>query len=223
MSLPRDPAARLAGLFLLLTAAATAVMVYARVAADADQDTLLESLHAIEANKAMYSLTGAARLVSGATLAAGAWFLWKTWIIREGFGTRLVPLLFTASGAFTAASGACAVLLAAAATAGMDTVEASTETVALLRWLTGKAGYAAAGLALVAAAQRQWNAGDPIRRIAPASAAIGIAMQLIWFDAATILHRISGVAFGVWLIAIGLMLVTGRVERHFAALRDRSG
>ena len=220
MSLPRDPSARLAGLFLLLTAAATAVMVYARVAADADQDTLLESLHAIASNKGMYSLTGVARLVSGITLMAGAWFLWKTWIIREGFGTRLVPLLFAASGAFTAVSGLCAILLAAAATAGMDTVDASTETVAMLRWLTGKAGFAAAGLALLAAAQRQWNAGVPISRIAPVSAVIGIAMQLIWIDAATMLHRFSGVAFGVWLIAIGLMLVTGRVERHFASNRD---
>ena len=223
MSLPKDPAARLAGLFLLLTAVATAVMVYARVAADADQDTLLESLHAIAANKAMYSLTGAARLVSGVTLIAAAWFLWKTWLVREGFETRIVPLLFATSGAFTAVSGACALLLAAAATVGMDSVDASTETVALLRWLTGKAGFAEAGLALVAAAQRQWIAGGAIRRIAPASAATGIAMQFIWIDAATIMHRLSGVAFGVWLIAIGLMLVTGRVERHFAALRDRSG
>ena len=220
MSLPRDPAARLAGLFLLLTAAATAVMVYARVAADADQDTLLESMHAIAANKAVYSLTGVARLVSGITLMAAAWFLWKTWIIREGFGTRLVPVLLAASGAFTAVSGACAILLAAAATAGMDTVEASTETVAQLRWLTGKAGFAVAGLALVVAAQRQWKAGDPIRRIAPASAVIGIAMQFIWIDAATIMHRLSGVALGVWLIVIGLMLVTGRVERHFASDRN---
>lgn len=220
MSLPPDPSARLAGLFLLLTAAATAVMVYARVAADADQDTLLESLHAIAANKGMYSLTGVARLVSGITLMAAAWFLWKTWIIREGFGTRLVPVLFAASGAFTAASGVCAILLAAAATAGMDSVDASTETVAMLRWLTGKVGFAAAGLALLAAAQRQWNAGAPISRIAPVSAVIGIAMQLIWIDAATMLHRLSGVAFGVWLVGIGLMLVMGRVERHFASHRD---
>ena len=47
-------------------------------------------------------------------------------------------------------------------------------------------------------------------------------MQLIWLDAATIMHRISGVAFVLWLVAIALMLLTGRVERHFAALRNQS-
>ena len=218
----KDSTARNAGLFLLLTAAATVVMVYARVAADADQDTLLESLRAIAANKGMYNLSGAARLVSGITLIVGAFFLWKTWIIREGFGTRLVPLLFAVSGVFTAVSGALAIALAGYATAGVDSVNSSTETVAFLRWFTGKIGFAAAGLALLAAAQRQWKAGHPIRRIAPASALIGIAMQLIWVDAATILHRISGVAFFVWLIAIGLMLLSGRVERHFSSIRDAS-
>ena len=217
---PRDSAASRAGLLLLLTAAANAVMVYARLAADADQSTLLESMRAIAANKAMYSLNGVARLISGITLIAAAWFLLRTWIIRERFGTPVVPYLFIASGAFTAVSGGCALALAAFATNGMETVEATTETVSYLRWSTGKMGFAAAGLALVAAAQRQWKAGGAIRRIAPASALIGIAMQLIWVDAATIMHRISGVAFFVWLIVIGAMLVSGRVERHFSSMRN---
>ena len=214
----RDSAAIRAGLFLLLTAAATVVMVYARVAADADQSSLLESMRAIAANKVMYSLGGAARLISGITLIAGAWFLLRTWIIREGFGTPVVPYLFVASGALTAVSGGCALALAAFATNGVETVEATTETVALLRWFTGKVGFAAAGLALAAAALRQWKAGGAIRRIAPASAFIGLAMQLIWVDAATIMHRISGVAFFVWLVVIGVMLVSGRVERHFSSI-----
>ena len=223
-SLPKDSAASRAGLFLLLTAAATVVMVYARVSADADQPTLLESLRAIAANKSMYSVSGAARLISGITLIAGAWFLWRTWIIQGRFGTSLVPAVFAASGAFTAVSGACALALASVASnaAALGTVDASTEIVAHIRWLTGKIGFAVAGLALVAEAQRQWKAGGAIGRIAPASVAIGIAMQLIWVDAATIMHRISGVAFFVWLVLIGVMLVTGRAERHFAARRDSS-
>ena len=81
---PKDSAARRAGLFLLLTAAATVVMVYARVSADADQPTLLESLRAIAASKAMYSLSGAARFISGVTLIAGAWFLLRTRVILGG-------------------------------------------------------------------------------------------------------------------------------------------
>ena len=218
----KDAAARNAGLFLLLTGAVTIVMVYARVAADTDQDTLLESLQAIAANKGMYNLSGAARLISGVTLIAAAFYLWKTWSIREGFGTRLVPLLFTVSGVFTAVSGALAIVLAGSATAGVDSVNSSTEAVAFLRWFTGKMGFAASGLALVAAAQRQWKAGGAMRLIAPPSALIGIAMQLIWVDAATVMHRISGAAFFVWLIVIGVMLVSGRVERHFSSMDDSS-
>ena len=54
-----------------------------------------------------------------------------------------------------------------------------------------------------------------MRYIAPLSVIIGLAMQLIWVDALTVVHRVSGVAFVVWLLAIGFMLMTGRVERLF--------
>ena len=200
-------------------------MVFARLAADADQPDLLESIRAIAANKAIYAASGAARLVSGLALIAAAWFLWRTWIVRERFGTPLVPLLLAVSGAFTAVSGVCALVLAASApaaseAAALSVVDASTEAIANVRWITGKLGFAAAGLALLAAAQRQWKVGGAIRRIAPGSVALGIAMQFIWIDAATIIHRISGIAFVLWLVAIALMLLTGRVERHFAAMQD---
>ena len=199
-------------------------MVFARVAADADHPDLLESIRAIAASKAMYSVSGAARLSSGLTLIAAAWFLGNTWIVRERFGTLLAPVLFAVSGAFTAVSGACALALAASApavseAAALSVVDASTEAIASVRWVTGTTGFAAAGLALLAAVQRQWKAGGAIRRIAPGSLALGIAMQFIWIDAATIIHRISGIAFVLWLVAIALMLLTGRVERHFAAMR----
>ena len=216
----RDSAASRAGLLLLLTAAANAIMVYARLTADADQSTLLESMRAIAANKAMYSLGGAARLVSGITLIAGAWFLLRTWVVRERFGTPVMPYLFLVSGAFTVVSGVCALTLAAFAVSGLETVDTSTQTVSYLRWVTGKIGFSAAGLALVAAALRLWKASGAVGSIALASAVIGIAMQLIWVDAATILHRISGAAFFVWLIVIGAMLVSGRVERHFSSMRN---
>ncbi len=209
---------------MLLTAAATAVMVFARISANADQPTLLESLREIATNKAMYSASGIARAISGVTLIIGALFLLRTWIIREGYGTRLVPYLLSASGGFTIVSGAYAVVLAADAPSATSSgsVDASTEIMATARWLTGKIGFAIAGLALLAAAQRQWKAGGAIRRLAAASAVVGILMQLIWIDAATIMHRVSGVAFFVWLIVIGMMLFTGRVERHFSRKRETS-
>ena len=209
----RDHAARMAGALLILTAVATAVAVLGRVAADADQPTLQESMDAIALNRALYTTGGVARLISGVTLIAGALFLLRTWIIRERLGTPLVPALFIGSGALTVASGACAVALAISAP---DVVEA----VADLRWLTGKAGFVAAGLALIVAARYQWRAGGSLRRIAPVTFLLGVSMQLIWIDAATVLHRITGPAFFIWLLAIGGMLFTGRVERHFVAMPD---
>lgn len=208
--------ARIAGALLLLTALATAVAVIGRVAADADQATLAESLVSISEARKLYGLGGAARLISGVTLLAAAWYLSRTWIIRERLGTPLVPLLLAVSGAFTAVSGACAVLLAVSAPdVAAVSVDSLMENSELLRWLTGKIGFAAAGLALIVAARYQWKVGGALRYIAPASLVIGIVMQFIWFDAVTLLHRISGVAFLVWLIAVGGMLFTGRVERLF--------
>ena len=105
---PRDSSARAAGLLLLVTAIATIVAVAGRVAADADQDTFEQSMAFIAMERGFYGLGGAARAVSGIALVAGAWFLLRTWIIRERLGTPLVPALFVASGLFTMVSGVCA-------------------------------------------------------------------------------------------------------------------
>ena len=198
-------------------------MVFARVSADADQSTLAASLRAVAENRAMYCLSGAARLLSGVTLVAAAFYLLRTWIIRERLGTPLVPYLFVASGVITAVSGELALLLAATLPDASEpgvfvAVSRSTETLSNLRWITGKVGFTLMGLALIVAAPYQWKAGGPLRNVAVASALIGIAMQFIWIDAATLIHRISGVAVFFWLVVVGAMLVTGRVERQFAAM-----
>ena len=220
---PRDAAARTAGVFLLLTAFATVVMVIFRVAADADQPTLVESLVAVSEGKGLYGFGGVARFVSGITLTVAAWFLLTTWIIRLRLGMPVVPILFAVSGLFTAVSGGCAVWLAVSVPDAADDVSTfaqatSTEQVADVRWLTGKIGFAVAGLALIVAARYQWKVGGTLRRISPLSAIIGIVMQFIWVDSATIMHPINGTAFFLWLVAIGAMLATGRVERHFSAM-----
>lgn len=205
----------------MLTALATVVSVVTRVSANADYPTLAESLAAISESRWLYGIGGAARLVSGLALIGAALLLSRTWIIRRRLGTPLVPALFGASGAFTAVSGACAAALAiagpsAAEIASLDSISGSIDATASLRWITGKIGFAAAGLALIVAARYQWKVGGNLRRISPASALIGVAMQFIWIDAATGVHPVIGALFFVWLVAIGLMLSTGRVERHFA-------
>ena len=204
----QDPAARIAGALLVLTAVITAISALGRFAADADQPTLAETLSAISLKSGLYGLGGAARFVAGVTLVAAAWYLLRTWIIRERLDTPLVPTLFAVSGAFTIVSGACAVILAVSAPDVSPLIESS----AFLRWLTGKIGFAIAGLALVVAARYQWKVGGPLRYIAAMSAIIGVAMQFIWIDAATMVHPIVGAAFFVWLLAVGTMLFSGRTE-----------
>ncbi len=212
-------AARKAGLLLILTAVVSIIMVFARVTADADQPTLLESLRAIAENRAMYAISAVARIASGIALITAAWFLLKTRIIRLRLATPVVPHVLGASGAVTALSGVCALALVLSASAGVDvTVSGPVEIMDFLRSLTGKMGFAIAGLALLIAARYQWKIGGTLRKIAPASVVIGLIMQLVWIDAATIMHPIVGVAFMVWLLVVGAMLATGRTERHFHSI-----
>ena len=96
---------------LVLTALVKAVMVYARVASDADQQTLAESLVAVAENRGMYGLFGATRLVSGLTLLLAGWFLLRTWTIRDRWATPWVPYLFAISGVCTIVSGLAAPLI----------------------------------------------------------------------------------------------------------------
>ena len=202
---------RKAGAFLVLTALLTALSVVGRVSAQADQASLEESLDAISLHSGLYGLGGAARLLSGVTLLLGGWLLLNSWIIRMRLGSPLVPGLLVVSGIFTAVSGASAVILAVTAPEMSSLVESS----ALIRWLSGKIGFALAGVALMIASRYQWRVGRPLRHIAPASALVGAAMQFIWIDSATMVHPVVGAAFFLWLLAVGLMLTAGRTERLF--------
>ena len=221
----RDRAARVAGWLLVSTTAATALMIVSRVAADADEPTLMGSLTSIAAGRGEYALSGAARLVSGITLLAAAWFLSRTWIIRRRLGTPLVPGLFALSAVFTAVSGALAVALANMASDAVDlgaqsSIFAQAETTSDMRWMAGKIGFALGGLALVVAARYQWRVGGVLRYVAPVSAALGIAMQFIWVNSATVAHQIIGTAFLIWLVGVGMMLLTGRTEKLFTRYMD---
>ena len=240
---------RNAGIFLLLTALATAISVPARLAADADATPLTdvlaefqrfgeaeiaqfeatEKLAAIGSASFAYGLGGVARLVGGLTLLAAAILLWRA--MRTFHPAFMVgaALFLAASGVASAVSGAAAVSLAVTApepqasaslTAGwasstdvanalqsMASATAAEETVFYIRWLTGTIGFTLAGLGLVALAPVHWRMGGILRCAAVVEAVLGIAMLFIWVDAATVVHRISGIAFLIWLIVVGLWLV----------------
>ena len=219
----------MAGRLLLLTALATVVMVLGRVAADADESTLAESLAAISSNQGPYRLSGASRLMSGITLFAGAWYLSRASVSRQLLGTRLVTTLLALSGAFTAASGALAIALATLAPdvapfGSLSPLFRLAETTSDLRGVTGRVGFALAGLVLVVATRHLWRAGGVLRQAAPLSAVIGIAMQFIWIESATFAHRMVGAAFFVWLVTAGVMLAAGYPEKSSIGMAgDRAG
>lgn len=214
--------ARWCGLSILVAAAATAVSVPTRLMADADQPTLLQSLHAIAERSVLYGAGGLARTVSGLALVAATFYLRRvsaTWRLRSVDGGAL---LLAASGLATAVSGACAVALAAMVPSPpFDSVEvaASMQLLADLRRIAGSSGFTLAGLALLALAPAQWGMTG-MRTVAVVGFLIGVMMLFIWVDAAALTHRVSGVAFLVWLIAAGTWLAAGRLKPPASVAED---
>ena len=207
---------RTAGIFLLLTALATAISVPARLAADADLPTLNESLAAIGSAKIAYGTGGAARLIGGVTLVSAAVPLWRAMGAYYPAGMATAAVFLAASGMASLVSGASAVALAATAPADVMPsdliVLPAEETAFAIRWVAGTMGFTLAGLGLVALAPVQWRMGGILRVSAVAEAVLGLAMLFIWLDAATVVHRITGIVFLVWLIVVGLWLVVPRLR-----------
>ena len=165
-------AARTAGLFLLLTALATAISVPARLLADADQPTLSESLWAIALNNTPYLIGGVARLVSGLALLSAAWFLWRSLRAHHPTAICIAATALAASGLVTAISGLCAVVLATSVSeVGPVTVliragwEESLRLWADARWITGTVGFTLAGVGLIALGPAQWRIGGILQSI----------------------------------------------------------
>ena len=232
---------RTGGIFLLLTALATAISVPARLAADADATPLTdalaqahtfaaaeiarlevsEKLAAIGSSSVAYGTGGAARLVGGLTLLAAGFYLWRAMSAVFPQAMAVAAVLLAASGIASAVSGASAIVLAVMApepqaaavlTPGMPWAYGSEQTLFWIRWFGGALGFALAGLALVAMAPVQWRMGGILRVTAVVDTVLGVAMLFIWVDAASMVHRITGIAFLIWLIVVGVWLVIPRLR-----------
>ncbi len=207
---------RLAGIFLLLTAAATAIMVPTRIMADADQPTLRLALEAIDENTLAYTYSAVARIASGIFLVAAAGLLRSVTTPYYPGPAKLAMTALSLSGVITVVSGVCAIILTNIGPSAIAFDDARLFELAsrldTARWITGKAGFSLAGLGLIALAPVQWRVGGLLKGSALADVVIGVVMLFIWVDAATVMHRISGVAFLAWLIVSGLWLVAGLLK-----------
>ena len=211
---------RISGLLLLLTAIATAVSVMTRL------NSSMEPLEGspiplpIILDTVQYVIAGAARTLSGLALLAAAVYLWMALKGSQPQAMCLVAGLLILSGAATAISGVSMLALAGGIPQAADGsatlvawgVPGWLEPVDAVRWIAGKVGFTLAGLGLIALGPVQWRIGGLLKVSAVADVIIGVAMLFIWVDAATVMHRVSGIAFLLWLIVSGIWLTLGMLK-----------
>ena len=216
-------AARTAGLLLLLAAVATAVSVLTRLTSSMEPLEGTPVQFTFVLNTGVYAIAGATRILAGLSLLAAAVFLRRTTSAWHR-GTHVAGRMLEASGAVTAVSGACMLALAMeipqAVNGGTGPVVAPmvweipgwVEPMDAARWITGKVGFTLAGLGLIALGPVQWRVGGLLKVSAGADVIIGVAMLFIWIDAATVMHRVSGIAFLAWLVVSGVWLAVGLLK-----------
>lgn len=216
----RISSTRAAGILLLLTAVATAVSVMTRLGGSmeplADSPVQLPVI----LDSVQYVVAGAARALSGLLLVAAAVFLRLALRRGQPVAAGIATTVLEISGTATAISGAAMLALvgglpqASDSTATLVAWDAPgwVEPVDGMRWIAGTVGFFLAGLGLIALGPVQWRVGGALKVGAVAGVVIGIGMLLIWVDAATVMHRVSGIAFLIWLIVSGVWLTLGLMQ-----------
>ena len=213
-------AVRVSGLLLLLTAVATAASVMTRLNSSMEPLAGSPIQVPIILDTGQYVIAGVARILSGLALLAAAIFLRLALRRGQPIAAGIATTLLELSGAVTAISGAAMLALAAgippagdgAATLMTWGAPGWVEPADAARWIAGKVGFTLAGLGLIALGPAQWRIGGLLKVSAVADVIIGVAMLFIWVDAATMMHRVSGIAFLIWLIVTGVWLVAGLLK-----------
>ena len=180
-------------------------MVWTRLQADIDQPSFEETLAAIDQNTLWYTWHGMARTFFGALLIAAAGFLKPAVFLARGWQLRLSGVLLSLGGIAMIISGALVIFIVAAY--WVDTY--NLERFDHYREITGSIGNTLIGLAIVLLSVVQWRLGGFIKPVTLLAPFVGIGMILVWLDAATNLHRISGTGFLIWLLATALVLIAG--------------
>jgi len=203
-----------------VTAVATAVSVMTRLSGSMEPLAGSPIQVPIILDAGQYIIAGAARTVSGLALVAAAVFLKLALRRDQPVAAGIAMTLLELSGVATAISGAAMLALAG----GLPQATEGTATLAAwdmpgwvgavdgIRWIAGKVGFTLAGLGLIALGPVQWRIGGILKIAAVVDVIIGVAMLLIWVDAATVMHRISGIAFLAWLIVSGVWLILGLMQ-----------
>ena len=194
-----------AGFLLILAAIAAVAMVWTRLQADIDQPTFEETLAAIDQNTIWYSWHGTARAFFGVSLIIAAAFIKPAMFLARGWQLRLSSIVLNLGGLAMITSGVIVLFISTVYWTDAYDVESFDH----YREIAGSIGNTLIGLAIILLTVVQWRLGGFLKSVALLAPFVGIGMILVWIDATTILHRISGTGFLIWLLATAIVLIAG--------------
>ena len=178
-----------AGLLLIVSAIAAVAMVWTRLQADIDQPTFEETLAAIDQNTIWYSWHGTARAFFGVSLIIAAAFIKPAMFLARGWQLRLSSIVLNLGGIAMIVSGVLVIFISLLDRRSTSKVSTITARSRKYRQHLYRFGHHPAEMAI--------GFHEASGLLAPF---VGIGMILVWIDAATILHRISGTGFLIWLL-----------------------
>lgn len=198
-ALSRRTADRAAAGILILYVLTVIASVAARIASGADGANPIAQ---ISANYLPYVINQSANLIAAFLLTALAAILYR--LFRPFSATLALPSALMLLGA--------AVFAALGSIAGLTIAQSAENYPAIEPWraLAGKVSFTFAGLSLLALAGLISWRGTPCRWLGLWGLPVGILMFFIWYPDASLLHRLSGGLYLLWLAAVaGWLLFRG--------------
>ena len=196
------------GFLLLLTAIAAPAMVWTRLESNTDQPTFEETFRASDQNSTWFNWHGTARIWFGAMLSNSQYFIGTALASGRGFGSGLAKACLALGGIAFIATGVITTLLPSLIVFDAALGSADPDQYYYYRGLAGNIGNSLIGLALILLGPTQWRSGGMMKPLALSGTIIGVALILVWWDAATMLHRASSAGFIIWLVVTALVLIT---------------
>lgn len=197
--LSRRAADRAAAGFLILYVLTVIASVAARIASGADSANPVAQ---ISANYLPYVINQSANLIAAFLLTALAAILYQLFRPLSAALALLTALMLLGAAVF-AALGSVAGLTIAQSAENYPVIEP-------WRALAGKVSFTFAGLSLLALSGLISWRGTPCRWLGLWGLPVGILMFFIWYPDASLLHRLSGGLYLLWLAAVaGWLLFRG--------------
>ena len=136
------------------------------------------------------------------------YFIGSALASRRGFGSGLAKACLALGGIAFIATGVITTLLPSLIVFDAALGSADPEQYYYYRDLARNIGNSLIGLALILLGPTQWRSGGIMKPLALSGTIIGVALILVWWDAATMLHRASSAGFIIWLVVTAVVLVT---------------